>query len=78
MRYEDPTIRDGIDTNAMGNGPAAWQIVIGYGQVPQTFLKFKLLNKIKNGMPLSFWLEVGFTDYHRQDNRELQGTAAAN
>ena len=38
LHIEDETIRDDIDANAPGDGPAAWQIVIAAGTAQQTAL----------------------------------------
>lgn len=35
---EDPTLRDDIDANAMGDGPAAWNIIVAACTMPQTYL----------------------------------------
>lgn len=65
---EDPTIRDDIDANAMGDGPAAWQIVVGYGQVPQTYLNLAEQEKEWSATKLA---EVGFNERTGENFRAL-------
>ncbi|KAL3920553.1 MAG: hypothetical protein SGPRY_005209 [Prymnesium sp.] len=56
---EDPTMRDEIDQRAMGDGPAAWEIIVQLGTVAQTYLNLAVQDQEWMGCHIT---EVGFTD----------------
>lgn len=54
---EDPTLRDDIDANAMGDGPQAWTIIVNACTMPQTYLN---LDSQDNEWTNTHITEVGF------------------
>lgn len=56
---EDPALRDEIDANAMGDGPAAWAIIVARCTRPQTYLN---LADQDNEWVLTSITEVGFNE----------------
>lgn len=65
---EDPTICDDIDTRAMGNGPAAWAIVVKTCTAPQTFLNLQDQDTEWNQ---THTLEVGYNERTIENYRAL-------
>lgn len=65
---EDPTLRDDIDANAMGDGPAAWNIIVAACTMPQTYLNLANQDNEWTNTHIS---EVGFNPRTAENYRAL-------
>lgn len=65
---EDPTLRDAIDAQAMGDGPAAWALITQLCSRPQTFLNLADQDKEWGELSLA---EVGMNERTVENFRAL-------